>query len=196
MKFLITMLLLMASVPSLGQTTHTLPIVDGKITFSEVVHVEGAGKDELYSRARLWIADAFRSSNDVLQLDDRDGGMLLAKGMLKQETGGNNAISSGPSVVKTWMFTVKIQLRDGRYKVDVYDIDYSFEQPQYSHMAGFRPTTHRLDTLFSDRKMYDRSGNLKEGAPMNIAHWTNEAFTGLLASIRNSLSEDIAKDDF
>jgi hypothetical protein len=197
MKNLLAILMLLTvSMPSIAQPTHPLPTVDGKITFSEVVHVEGTSKDELYARARLWFAEAFRSANDVLQLDDKNGGVLLGKGVIKQETGGNNAFSSGPSVVKTWRFTIKIQLRDGRYKVDVYDIDYSFEQPEYNHMPGFRPSNHNLDTLFSDKKMYDRDGNLKEGAPLNIANWTNETFSALLESIRKTLSQKVTVDDF
>ena len=197
MKSLLTILLfLAASGVSLAQPMHSLPTVDNRINFSEVVPVDGASKDELYSRTKLWFADAFKSSSDVLQLDDKSGGILLGKGIIKQEAGGNNGFAARPTVVKTWRFTIKIQLKDGRYKVDIYDIDYSFEQPEHSHLPGMRPSTHNLDTLFSDRKMYNKDGTLKKGAPTNIANWTNGIFTDLLASIRSALDQAIVVDDF
>lgn len=122
--------------------------------------------------------------------------MLLGKGVIRQETGGRNAFASEPDVVKTWRFTIKLQLRDGRYKVDIYDFDYSFEQPAYSHMPGLKPTTRNLDTFYSDRKTYKKDGTLQRGAPTNIANWTNETFIAMLANIKSAMAREVAADDF
>jgi hypothetical protein len=99
-------------------------------------------------------------------------------------------------VVKTWRFTIKVQLKDGRYKAELYDIDYTFEQPAHSHKPFFRPTTHRLDVLFTDPKLYGKDGALKRGAPVNIATWTREAFEAVLSDLQRALSEDVGVDDF
>lgn len=58
------------------------------------------------------------------------------------------------------------------------------------------PNQHNPDTLFSDRKMYNKNGTLKGGAPMNIANWTNETFIAMLANIKSALGREVTADDF
>lgn len=191
-------LLLIASNSSFGQSDIPFPTVDGRINFSEVVTVEDANKGELYARAKLWFANSFDSSNHVIQLDDKDNGIVLGKGKISEKNSGGK---------KTWEFTVKIQLKEGRYKADIYDIYYKFEKD----LSGVSPSVRKilepesvtyfdLDSRYADRSskksMYDKSGSLKEGFATNLASWTNERFTSLLASIRKQLSEGVAMDEF
>lgn len=49
-----------------------LPLEKRKVSYSEVVQVEGATQSELYKRAKVWFVNAFRSANDVIQLDDKE----------------------------------------------------------------------------------------------------------------------------
>lgn len=47
------------------------------ISFSEVITVDSSlKKNELYSRLKTWFAEAFKSSQDVIQLDDRESGKI------------------------------------------------------------------------------------------------------------------------
>jgi len=52
-------------------------------SFTEVVPVEGVNADELYFRAREWFSRAFRSSNNVLQMDSKERMTLIGKVRLK-----------------------------------------------------------------------------------------------------------------
>lgn len=192
------LILLVVGNAAFAQYANPFPLVDGRIDFSEVVSVEAANKDELYARAKLWFADSFNSSNHVIQLDDKDNGIVLGKGtIIEQDRNGK----------KTWEFTIKIQLKEGRYKAEFYDISYKFE----ADLSRLSPSVRRslepesvtyfdLDTRYADRtskkSMYDRNGNLKEGFPTNVTNWTNEKFISLLASIKKKLSEGVALDDF
>lgn len=182
---------------SFAQRATPFPTADGKINYSEVVPVEGASKDELYARAKIWFANSFHSSNHVVQLDDKDNGIVLGKGKIIDES------SDGK---KTWEFTVKIQLKEGRYKVNLYDIYYKFENdlsrvsPAVRAILEKETTYFNLDERYSDRSSkrspYDKKGNLKSGLASNLPAWTNERFTSLLASIKEQLSEGVALDDF
>lgn len=49
----------------------SLPLQDGKITYSEIVNVDSATKNQLYSRAKEWISKSFKSSKNVIQLDEK-----------------------------------------------------------------------------------------------------------------------------
>ncbi len=89
----------------------------GEVVFSKVVSADGKTKDQLYSTARLYIAELFNSAQDVLQLEDKEGGVLIAK--------GNNPCPEDPKC-RVW-YTLRIQCRDGRYKVDIYQLSVRFE---------------------------------------------------------------------
>lgn len=55
---------------------------DTVISYSDVVTVEGASKEQFFLRGRQWVAQSFRSANDVLQINDKDAGELSGKGIV------------------------------------------------------------------------------------------------------------------
>ena len=50
------------------------------VVYSEVVQVEGVSANDLFSRASEWFAKTYKSSNAVLQMNDRAAGKLVGKG--------------------------------------------------------------------------------------------------------------------
>jgi hypothetical protein len=52
----------------------------GRFQYQEVVTVEGATADELYSRAKGFIPDAYKSAKAVLDFDDPGSRRLVARG--------------------------------------------------------------------------------------------------------------------
>lgn len=195
-ELLSTIFILATTILSVAHAAHSLPMIDSKINYSEIVVVDGAMKDELYSKAKLWIANTFESSESLI-LDDKENGVIISKGSIQvkeNEVGVRTAFNTKPLVEKTWTFTVKIQIKDGRCKVEMYDIEYTFAMP--GNNVGHAPLPRNLDTLFLDKKMYKKNGDLKNGAPINIATWTNENFNALLASFKKALTEKVVLDDF
>jgi hypothetical protein len=191
-------LLLLTRLATAAEAPTPFPMVEGKINFSEIVPVAGASKSELYARAKLWFANAFVAANHVIQLDDKETGVLIGKGSI---------ISKDSNGKKTWEFTVKIQTKEERYKAEIYDISYKFENDLSRVSPAVRAilepesvTYFNLDQRFADRtsrkSMYDKHGNLKKGFATNVALGANQEFPRLLASIRKQLSEGVALDDF
>lgn len=79
----------------------------GRFQYQEVVEVENASAGELYSRAKAWIATAYRSANDVIQLDDSAQGRLIAKGKF----------SITYYMESAWIrHTLTIEVKDGRFR--------------------------------------------------------------------------------
>jgi hypothetical protein len=52
------------------------------IIYDSVYEVNGT-KDELYTKAKVWIADIFRSSIRVIDADDKESGLIVCKGNIK-----------------------------------------------------------------------------------------------------------------
>lgn len=83
----------------------------GKIVFSEVVQVDGKSKNDLYFSARKWFVNSFKSSQNVIQLDDKDEGLIVGKANLDVRLSSKHRQNAGHV-----SFTVKIEFKDGRYR--------------------------------------------------------------------------------
>lgn len=92
------------------------PLKGNVVYYEEVVSQDGT-KDELYIKAKSALVDMFKSSNKVIQMEDKEAGILIGKGFFK--------ISFGVMSNYDVFFTLKIQAKDGRYKIDMYDINTS-----------------------------------------------------------------------
>ncbi len=89
---------------------------DSKLTYEEVINVENASKDELYNRAKIWFVNSFNSSNDVIQMDNKEDGQIIGKAIFiyKPSMLQQSEQSKGP--VK---YTFSVFLKEGRYKYEV-----------------------------------------------------------------------------
>lgn len=101
-----------------GQDTKLLdilPLKDGKVTYAGVVQVDSVDKNQLYTRAKKWFVDTYKSAKDVIQLDDKENGEVIGKGFFKtmwQVT----FISS--QEVNVW-HTIKISVKDNRFRYEI-----------------------------------------------------------------------------
>jgi len=75
----------------------------GAIVFRRVFDAPNTPKSELYARAKIWTAIAFRSAKNVIQLDDDQKTSLIIKGV---QEGENNL----------W-FTIQFTIKDNRFRV-------------------------------------------------------------------------------
>jgi len=130
MRIKLFAVLLLISVNTYSQDysfTELLPRdKDDKIYFSEVVTTDGLSKDVLYQNSRVFFADVFKSSNNVIQLDDKENGILIGKGFSNiyakaSVRDGIYIILDFTATVQMW-FSIKIQFKDGRYKYEIYDV--------------------------------------------------------------------------
>lgn len=96
----------------------------GEVVFSKVIQEEGADKAALYNAAKLCLTDMFRSAKDVIQLDDKESGIIIIKGFTEEPSRGMMGTAQNAQI---W-FSLKIQAKDGRYKIDIYKI--------YGHYPG------------------------------------------------------------
>jgi hypothetical protein len=83
-----------------------------QITYQGVVEVPGVEKNELYRRAYEWVAQTYRSANAVIQMQDKEAGQLIAKG-LTDVTTRSIGMTFDAGVVR---HTLTIYVKDNKYK--------------------------------------------------------------------------------
>lgn len=121
----------------------SIPFNDrGAVVFSQVIK-QDAPAPVLYSRIKAALSDLFVSFKDVLQLDDPDSGVMVVKGINKIE----NVVIS---------YTVKTEVKDGRFRAQVYDIVYT------AHLTGGLPDTVWAAEDLTDSECLNKKGVCKK----------------------------------
>lgn len=117
--FIITVLMVTSLSTTFGQTgTPKLPFdsLTNKIAYSDVVKVDSLiSKQELISRAREWFAKAYKSSTNVIQMEDKEAGRIVGKALIQvyHKSLGTNYPSGDIN------YTISIYAKDGRYKYEI-----------------------------------------------------------------------------
>lgn len=83
----------------------------GKITFQDVVQINGLKKDDLFNKVKLWIINNYPSPKDVINTEDKDIGVLKLKPLFKRQVKDGNFTYE--DVIN---FDLDIYIKDGRYK--------------------------------------------------------------------------------
>jgi hypothetical protein len=118
MKRLLLMLAMVAaSFEVIAQDSLSLPLLENRVGIQKVMALDSTLKSDLYHRAKLYIAEEFRSSKDVIQLDDAEQGTILIKA--KTKASFFNVMAQAE--IDVW-FTLKLDLKDGRYRYALSDI--------------------------------------------------------------------------
>ncbi len=105
--------------------TNNFPLKDGRIFYQGVDSVsKSLTATELFINAKSWSVEAFRSSKAVIEVEDKDMGLLILKSYFEK---GHNSSLKNP---KKW-FKLKIETKDGRYRYTLYDVWYDFTIPNF-----------------------------------------------------------------
>lgn len=99
--------------------------VTRKYQYREVVTVNGATKDQLFDKARQWFVSNYKDASEVLQVQDKESGTLVGKGLFIVNFQG------GPRKV---FHTVSIDCKDGKYRVTITDFMLKFS-PAYTEKS-------------------------------------------------------------
>ena len=83
---------------------------------SDVVAVNGASKDQLYSAALTWIGTAFKSAKATIDLADSAGGQIIAKPEMEFAPA---SFVGGACTRGIISYVVSIAVKDGRYKYEI-----------------------------------------------------------------------------
>lgn len=150
------LLLIIASLTAAGaycqeedRKEWVLPIVDDKVTFSQIVKCGEKPADLLYSGIKMSLAEIFKSAKDVIQLDDKENRTIIAKGINQSDDKSSH-----------FEFTLRLTARDGRYRIDLTN----FVFVKHSSVIGnvrFGETSNAAENL-TDDLCFNAKGELRK----------------------------------
>ena len=123
-SFIVILFLLSLKIRAQNNELPLFPIdsITNKITYSEIIYLDNSSnKQDLFLRAREWFAKTFNSSNNVIQMQDKEDGILIGKGSMEVFLKALGMTSGG----NYFNFTISMHFKDGRYKYEITDFTYS-----------------------------------------------------------------------
>jgi len=130
------------------------------LEYEKVFQVDNAiTKDELFNRARTWFVDYYKNASKVLQVEDKESGELVGAAILTHSFRGG-----GVPVEMTIDYRISVKIKDGRYKVNVYNLYNS--KYRFGAVLGDRLSSpydgigeiteqHKENGLYLNPKRYD-----------------------------------------
>lgn len=95
----------------------------GDFTLSEVVKVEGVSQKDLFKAINLFVVEAYKDASNVIQLNDPETCTIICKGTSAAKAWKGDIIVGAITEYETMYYTLKIQCKDERFKIDIYDIN-------------------------------------------------------------------------
>jgi hypothetical protein len=127
----------------------------GEVVYTEIVKIDSTDSKELYVKAHEWFANTFNSAQNVVQLDDKDAGTIIGKGVFEFDE----------TVMVVWVnFTIEIQTKDGKYKYTLSNFIYK----------GYRIEEITFDTSDIQKlnlKILSIIDGLKKSMQSNTNNW-------------------------
>jgi len=163
----------------------TIDKTTGKITFTFIDSIKGINKDLLYGKSLEWIAKNFKDATEVIKLQDKDNGKIIAKGYLElnyvyQRIYGINYYRNYRQ-----NFTLDLTLRDEKYRLILSDFTIqSFDPPIETNLEDYLPFIQGYD--------YSKMSKLKK---INLFNQKNIVNNSLLSSgVFNTSIKNMLKD--
>lgn len=107
MKKLLSLVLFLSTMVGIAQNGYNKETFTWEVTDS--VHKT---KPQIYSDTKLFIAEMWKSAQSVIQLDDKEGGQILIKGIQTQQT-----MIVIADVEYIFSYTIKFLMKEGKYKM-------------------------------------------------------------------------------
>lgn len=112
-----------------------------KITYTSVVAVRGASKEQLYTSAKLWMLKNVASHTAHLSFFDAASGAIIGNAHFKISY-NVVAFFKVETSIYTIKHTININTKDGRYKVEMTDFRISsFEEGEGSALENHQPAS-------------------------------------------------------
>ena len=173
--------------------TISLPLKDGKLHYEKILELSGS-KTELYTKSRIWFSETFKSAEAVLQMDDKDAGIMIGKAY--SDIYVSNKFYDEDDIKTKAYFTIKVQVKENKCKLEIYDV-YYYSYPTsgfysgVSYVSGTPSITSYPENYFLPEIQGKRTV-LKESYKFK----TLKLITFLSESFEDNINKKITIDDF
>lgn len=85
------------------------------LSFSKIIQTDSVGKATLFVTIYDWFASTYNSANEVIQMADKEAGVLIGNGSMKYRY-GTYITKCNDGYIK---YTIKVYVKANRYKIEL-----------------------------------------------------------------------------
>ncbi|MDA0195911.1 MAG: DUF4468 domain-containing protein [Bacteroidetes bacterium] len=148
---------------------------------SKVIQADNTSKDELFTKINLWFGKTYNSAKDVIQMSDREGGVIVGKGLF--------SYSFGKTIYGCYDgnidYAITVQVKDNRFRVELSDFNHGDSDPTNPFKCALG--------LITTAELHSESGISKKynNAVWNDIKLKSETYSNdIFQSIESSLKSD------
>lgn len=158
--------------------------VSGNYSYQDVIKVDSVSKEQLYKRAKAWVLKSLKSSDNILELDDKEFNAITSGGTIPLTRIGTSGFMSYVYDDAKLTFKATIQFKDGKVR-------YTFDNFSYSANKMFNGAYN--GALSSTLENLELTGKTKEQALTDIASKMTaliKSFTADITAKSNKSQDD------
>jgi hypothetical protein len=146
-------------------------------------------KNKIYSLTKMYIGETWKSAQDVIQNDDKEGGVILVKGATLQEF-----VFMGGIYVYVYKYTVIFRMKDNKYKMTLNNV---YCDDMYMKSSGMKGT--KIEPFEGDNcpetGTFSHPGLPKKKAILMMSEF-KQSLQNLVNSYPEYLKKEINKEDW
>lgn len=164
------------------------------LSFAKVIPVEGANKEEIYATIRAWVASSYKSANTVIQMDDKDAGLIVCNALFRY----SYERPMYAAYEGTINYILKLQIKDGRFRAEMTNfyhkigIDHATAFNQNCNL-GLITTAENYTDKGAHKKFHN---NVWNDIKTKAESYSNNIFEELAKSSKNIISVDETAEDW
>lgn len=155
----------------------------GNVTFSKVIEIGDVDKGELYTRALSYFTYNYNSGDDVIQVKDKEKGLIIGKGIYPDIHIGGVLIISTFSIPHI----LRVDIKDGKVRVIITIQEYKVKVSDGKSIPNYNTF------LVSERFPFAKDAQKK--IMCNVIYKTVQRVKESFASIEKSLKEGNTTSD-
>jgi hypothetical protein len=151
----------------------------GNVVYSDIVDVPGISGDELYTNARIWFLDNFKSSKDVIQYQERESGIIAGNGIINIQD-----MALGFLVETPISFSIRVETKDEKFRYHISNLVIIHKDPKISNQT--------VEEAFDKGFMHKRNGKPRKRI-FNFYWLYDEMIVGLEQKIKDEIPKSSFK---
>lgn len=160
-----------------------------QVEFSKVINTDSVGKTKLFVTINDWFATNFKSANDVIQMADKEAGIIIGKGTFSYYYEYDKTLFGNYNCFKGFVnYTIKVYIKDNRYKVEVFNFSHeAINSSGYPLSLGYITNIAKVSAFKYQQKYYD---DVWKDLITKIKSESEDIFTSLEKATKKVKSEN------
>jgi hypothetical protein len=158
------------------------------VSFEKVIKVDSTKKAIIFATVNDWFASTYNSANDVIQMSDKEEGIIIGNGSMNYNY-GKMSYSCYTGYIK---YTIKVYVKDNRYKVVLTNFSHSVKAGNGQQCSLGMITSKELYATSGMSKKYHN--NVWKDIKAKTESYSNEIRLSLKKKTSEKKSEKVSDD--